>query len=412
MRELPQSLKDWKARHANTDVIVTLYEISVTDAITVRLIEGNPLGTSLTLDSEVYIPAAIQRGEFEQSVTGELGSFPLTVSNIDGIAGGYIERYELEGRRVTIKTFAVVDDADEFVETWTIQDQAYNRKAATITLGYGKLFKRKLPWRRYERPRCLHDWENRFDPLNGCGFPSDQFKEDSTQSFKIGGVTDSEQRRQFGWYTLNILKASSADVNITDLDALWLSTTSSSVDWSGANRNGPYVYKKITGDFDVYTRVDIVTTREGGLMGILCQEDLDGDSWLFYARTRKPGEDIRLTLRSSIDGSQEPSISGAFPDPRYLRMRRVGNVFTLYHAVVENEDWIEFATTTITMTPEIRIGLAIGGGVGTTLAASFEFFRFTAGGPSTCDRTKEGADGCRVKDWIRRIFAFDGIPRR
>ncbi len=415
MQTLPQRFKDWKATDHQTDPPVTLYDISVTDAITLRLIEGNPKGGSITYNGNVYQPAGIARSDVEQSVEGTIGSFELQVSNIDGVAGGYIEQYQLDERRVTITHLPgdTLNPADAITESYTIQAQSYNRERASVTLGFNTLFKRTVPWRRYQRIRCLHDWENRFDLGNGCGYPSDEFMDDTMQMLKNGAVTDAEQKRKFGWYTLNMLKANSADTNGTELSELWLSTISNDTDWAGSSREGPYVYKKLTGDFDVYTRVELVSTRDGGLMGIICQEDgAPQDSWVFLARTRKPGEAIRIVLKSAIDGEQQDDFELADPDPRYLRMERVGDVFTLYHSETDNTNWVELTETTIPMSTEIRIGLAIGGGQGTALAASFPFFRFRSGGPSTCDRTKDGPDGCRVKDNVHRIFLFDGIPRR
>jgi phage-related protein len=412
---LSQALKDWKAGDNQVSPIAVLYDISITDAITVRLVEGNPTGGTITYDGNVYTPAGIARGNVEQSIAGEIGSFEVQVSNIDGVPGGYIEQYELDGRRVTITTVPVstLSPADAVVETYTIQGQAYTREVASITLGYSNLFRRRLPWRRYQRIRCLHDWERRFELGNGCGFPSDEFEADTTQLLVNGAVTDSEQKRRYGWYALNMTKASTADVNTAEFGSLYLETFSSDVTWSGANRNGPFLYKKLSGDFDCYTKVNVFGTRESGLLGMLCQEDgAPQDSWIFLARTRKTGEDISLTVRSSIDGSQETSVAATQPDPRYLRMKRVGDLFTLYYALVENTDWVELTQATVPMSTEIRIGAAIGGGEGQGLSASYPFFRFTSGGPSTCDRTKEGVDGCRVKDNVHRIFLFDGIPRR
>ncbi len=414
MIPLSQELKNWKAEDNQPSPIVVLYDIEVTDAITLRLVEGNPLGGTVTYNGNVYTPAGIARGDVEQSIAGDVGSFELQVSNIDGVAGGYIEQYELEGRRVTITTVpsTTLDPADAMVETYTIQDQAYTRERASVTLGYSNLFKRVLPWRRYQRIRCLHDWERRFELGNGCGYPSDEFESDTSQFLTFGAVTDAEQKRRFGWYALNMTKTSFADVNITDFGELRLQTNSSDTDWAGESREGPYFYKKLTGDFDCYTRVNLTEIRDGGICGLLCQEDMDGDSWIFIARTQFFVGTVKVLSRSSIDSSLEPDVQVEDPAPRYVRMRRVGDVFTLYYSVDENANWVELTQSTIPMTAEIRIGLAIGGGGGGILGATFPYLRFTAGGPSTCDRTKEGLDGCRVKDNIHRIFLFDGIPRR
>jgi phage-related protein len=412
---LPAALKNWKAEEGQTSPVAVLYDISVTDTITLRLVEGNPIGAAITYNGNVYAPAAIRREDVDQSIEGEIGSFRISVSNIDGIAGGYIEKYDLDGRRVTITTVPVSTllPADAFVETYTIQDQAYTREAASVTLGYSNLFKRKIPWRKYQRLRCLWDYENRFTVGNGCAYPSDEFEDDTTQDLSIGAQGDGEQGRLYGWSTLNAPSASRFNVNIDVLGELFIESSSSDIDWAGSNRNGPYLYKKISGNFDCYTQVIPKDFRSSGLLGLLCQDDGGPqDSWVFLARTRDDGDEIRIVSTASIDGSVEVTTVVEDPNPRYLRMRRVGDVFSLYYSATENTNWTLIQDRTVEMNQGIRIGLAIGGGQGLVLAATFPYLRFTSGGLGTCDRTADGPDGCRVHKNLHRIFLFQGIPRR
>jgi phage-related protein len=426
---LPTSstLKAWLAAEGQPDPLVTLYDIEVSDAVTLRLVEGNPTGKTLTFNGNVYTPAAIRREELSQTIEGDLGAFRLAVSNIDGIAGGYIEQNELEGRQVTITMvpLSTLSPADSLVETYTIQEQAYNREAASVTLGHTNLFKRKIPWLRFIRPRCQWGYERRFDWLdqeNGCRAYSDEFEDDTTQYLFVGGTTDSEQRRRFGWYSLNALKVSAWDTNTTLLSEMVVETSSNSVAWSGTSLNAPFMYRKIVGDFDVWTRVIHRAWRSGGLMGILCQESSSGqDTWVLHARTRDDmASDPVIRTSSALNGANEASTTVAEPSATFLRLRRVGDVFTSFYSLTEPASvaayaaaWTQADERTVAMSTDIRLGLSVGGGTtNELLGASFDFFRFQAGGLPTCDRTPDGIDGCRVHENIHRILAFQGIPRR
>jgi len=103
MISIGQGLRDWKAGDTRTIPFVTLYEIEVDDSTTVRLIAGAPSGElSVTYLGNTYTAAAIEESESESNTEYTLETKKLTISNIDGVAGGYIEQYDLDGRTVTI----------------------------------------------------------------------------------------------------------------------------------------------------------------------------------------------------------------------------------------------------------------------------------------------------------------------
>lgn len=421
MRTITDFLKSWKAPDGITSPLVVLYDISVTDAITLRLMGGNATGTgSITYSGNVYTAAAIDREDTTETVEGDLPQTRLGVSNIDGVAGGYIETYDLEGRQITITTVPLetLDPADALVETFLIQDQSYNRESAVVTLGYGNLFKRRMPWRRFQRQRCQWDWEGRFTWGNGCGYPSDHFNPDSSQDFKVAGI-DAEKKRRHGWYTINATKTDQFEADGAEVpDMLFIESTSTAVNWTGPTRDGPFAYKLVDGDFDVYTEVELFDTRPGCLCGILCQEAAAGlDSWVLLGKGETATSEIVARLAVALDGVQTGDSDNAITDNSFLRMKRVGNVFTLYHGLtIEPLDpltgWTQLAQKTFPLDASVRLGLCLSAPAASAarVAVGFRYFRFLAGGVPDCFRTLDDCDTRHGN--VHRIMAFPGIPRR
>lgn len=105
MRELSADLKIWKDSQDRLVPLITLYEIEINDSTMLRLVEGDPDGSgSINYAGNTYMACAIQREEYSENIEGDYPSFRLLVSNINGVAGGYIEQNELDGRKVTIRT--------------------------------------------------------------------------------------------------------------------------------------------------------------------------------------------------------------------------------------------------------------------------------------------------------------------
>lgn len=404
--------KAWANAESRPDPLLYLYEIEVTDAITVRLVQGNPIGGPVTYDGETYTPAAISRETGEQSIDGEVGSFRLSVSNVDGVAGGYVERYELEDRTVRIIAVprSTMAPADAMVETYSILDQAYDRKVATVILGPPNFYRKKVPWRKCQRQRCQWDWPNRFQVGNGCGYPSDEFDADSVQDLVVGATTNGAQARKHGWWTLNALRATIFDIDYTLAGSLYVETDEEVIDWEGATRDGPYLFKLISGDFNVSARVDLEDVRGGFFAGLLCQEAAqDLDSWVAVARSVDALGDVSVRLSGAENGVAFAPVTSANPDAAYVRLVREGTTFRGYESL-DGEAWTLVGERTVALDDSARVGLVLGaspierGRVG----ASFPHIRFAAGGADDCARTLEA---CRAFGNTRRFFAFPGIPR-
>jgi phage-related protein len=425
VRTISDVLKEWKSNPGQPDPIVVLYDFDIDDDTTMRLVSGNPSGTgSIVYQGNTYLAAAIDLQDVEETIESDLRDRTLSVSNISGVAGGYIETRDLDGRRVTITTvpFSTLDPADAVVETYTMQDQRYDRRAATVTLGHSFLSKRNIPWRRFQRPRCQQPWERRFVFNNGCGFPSDVFEEDTRQNFIIGSVTDGEQVRRFGWHTLNVSHASRMEVDPSDVpQAMYMESTSPNLSWAGSFMDGPYAYKRLTGDFDVFTQVELIDTRPGSLVGFLCQEAVGGqDSWTMWGLGETQDAQIVARLSIASDGLQHPDTDSVVTGNTFLRLKRVANTFTYFHGGDINDEvdpsvgWTQLAEKTFTIDADVRLGFVLSASSSETsrVAAGFRCIRFMAGGDPVCTRLIDGAHGCSEKGNVVHFLGFPGIPRR
>lgn len=404
------TLRAWKNADSRNSPLILLYDIEITDEITMRLVAGDPMRGPVTYDGHEYSPSLIEMEEAVQSIEGELSQCALHVSNVTGVAGGYLERYDLEGRTVTVTRVlaATLLPADAMVETYSILSQRYDRKTATVTLGPPNLFKRNVPWKRFLR-RCSQDWENRFQPGNGCAYPSDEFEVDSAGTWADReGVLDKNYA-QHGWHTVNLGKCTRVDVDITYPGCLFIESRSSNIEWAGT-LGAPYVYKQMTGDFDVSTNVDIYDSRIGSLAGLMVQEDTGNyDSWVAVGRAQDADGNLFIRSPAAEHGLSEPDVASSSDAP-YVRLERVGGAITCYYSS-DGVTWTLLAERTITLDTNCRVGLFLSAPpVETSLVSvAFPWIRFTAGGSAVCERSLEY---CRLLGNTRRIFAFPGMPRK
>ncbi len=405
---ISQPLLDWKNAETRTSPLITLYEIEIDSETTMRIVEGNPLGGPVTYDGQTYQPAATSRGEVTQNLQGDFGQHSLSISNIDGVAGGYMERYDLEGNtvrviRVLASTLAV---ADSLIETYTILNQGYDRKVATVSLGPPNLFKRSVPWRKYHR-RCQWDWEGRFSAQNGCAYPSDEFEVDSA-----GVLTDAPGKANLasprhGWSTSNLDRASRVDVDITYSGCLYMLSEHANI----AGLDAPHVWKILSGDFDAWTQVDFYDARIGSLAGLQCVEGVSPhDSWVSVGRAQDNDGTIFIRSPAALDGVAQDDLAAAGVDAPYVRLARVGDVFTSYYSA-DGVTWTSLGSRTLAMDPAVRVGLVLSApdAERSQVSAAFPYIRFLAGGTGSCERT---LDYCRGLGNTRRFFGFPGMPRK
>lgn len=416
---ISSALRSWKEQESITDPIIRLYDLEVDDEGTVlRFVEGDPLGTgTLSYGGEDYLAIGIKREKFEQSIEGELPRIKLQVSNIDGVAGGIIETNDLEGRRVTITRVRLsqIAAAPEVPPvTWTVQRCSYNRERAVFELGMPNFFRRKLPWRTYQRHKCGQPYEHRFLDDAGCDYPSDAFEDDTTQDLRVGAVTNAEQVRLFGWNTINALRSTKWDTNKSVPNWLYAEASSQSLRWSPGNLNGLFLYKKLTGDFDLHTRVRLLDQSLGVMAGIACQEATAGlDTWIFFGRGLA-NEGAVIRVESARNAVSDPSYSEENETDEYLRMVRSGSNFTLYRSTQRDANWTQVELRTVSnMDVDVRVGLLLAAPALEikTVSASWEFIQYRAGGLDACSRVIDDENGCEIHGNTHRFFGFRGIPR-
>lgn len=430
MRELSTELKVWKDSQDRLVPLITLYEIEVNDSTTMRLVEGDPDGTgTITFGGQTYNACAIEREEHEENIEGDYPSFQLLISNINGVAGGYIEQNELDGRQVTIRTGLLRGVEGDFqTETYTISGASYDRKHAILQLGPPNFFKQKTCSRRFQRMRCQHPWAKRFEDDAGCGYPSDTFEADTSADFKVGtnAALDAEQARQFGWYTKNASKCglftdqgyygprTNGVLEIGYYPGVFvMGSEAEDIEWEPGLLNAPFMYKKLRGDFEVFTQILVYDSRAGFNAGILCQCVQTPESWVLFGYAVDPNAGyIRGTAAEA--GVLKTAISVNTVQNWWVRLVRSGMIFTCSYGN-NGTTWTTLGSFTFAAWeapesgPDMNLGLVLCSPRIETgmIVAGFSTFQFRSGGDATCERTREA---CRLKGNIHRYGAFPGIP--
>lgn len=139
--------------------------------------------------------------------------------------------------------------------------------------------------------------------------------------------------------------------------------------WYTADGMG-FIYKPITGDFDVMVKVnwiyhsDATPDRRGGLM---VRESLDPGSKNILGGIKQDGTDDRMASWRNDDGGNisgwldKPRGSTTFPTDFWVRLRRVGQIFTVFHGLNGNSNWTEHVVVDASADPypdTTLIGLA------------------------------------------------------
>lgn len=439
MLSVSTELKKWKNAASRPDPRVELYDVEIPDGTVLRLVAGNPTGTgSLTYAGNVYTAAAIARDEEQQTIEGDLPALKVVISNINGVAGGYIERFDMDGQLVTITSvlLGLLDPANAVQTTYTIGNVAYEREAAVFELAQTNLFRRRVPWKAYQRVRCQQGYEGRFLDANGCGFPSDGFEGDTEQDIAISTTGDAETEHLFGWFAINAFKTKRPPLTLAEIlqerqgvlpqrvegfevngrvpGSLYIASISSSISWNVTNRQAPFLFKKLSGDFDVFTRAEVLDPRAGMRAGLLCQDAGIGTSWIVIGRSEISEGVLGIRVSSANVGSGVADTTESVAD-EFLRMKRTGNVFDLYRGTAFGGPWTLASSRTIAgMSTLARLGLSLSAPSNETgpVSASFPYIQFRAGGLPSCSRVLDDSNGCRAHGNTPHFLAFLGMPQR
>lgn len=202
----------------------------------------------------------------------------------------------------------------------------------------------------------------------------DEFGATTQQDLKTGG----DGAKSYGWNILNSANADAVDVNITNAGYLTIDCNATYTQWLNAAFTGVYVYKNITGDFDVETLLTGNETTNYHRSAIIARDPAAsaGEDWFGIHRTFvSPNDTIGGwdTVNSVTSGTTSDVVSTA----KYLRMTRIGNVFTAYYKVNVGDSWTQKSQVTrADFASSIQIGLASAtANTGNTYIAKFDYAR-------------------------------------
>jgi len=120
-----------------------------------------------------------------------------------------------------------------------------------------------------------------------------------------------------------------------------------------------FVHFAESGDFDTSVRVDNLTGPSGQnpQAGLMARDGLAANAR--HVNIRLDQDSVMMKWRSSTGGTTAFSskVSG-LTGPIYLRLRRVGNVFTGFYST-NGTTWIQVGTITLSLPPALRVGMTL-----------------------------------------------------
>jgi len=148
---------------------------------------------------------------------------------------------------------------------------------------------------------------------------------------------------------------------------------------TGSSDQFTFAYQLVAGDFDNKVRLDSLTARDAYAMaGLMARETLDANS-RFAASMASPSLSGCFILQRSV-ADTGTAFGNNFPvnyPHTWLRLTRVGNVFTAYGGF-DGQTWVQLGTVTIAMPSSVYFGYAVCG-ANTSQAASVELRDISSG---------------------------------
>jgi hypothetical protein len=163
---------------------------------------------------------------------------------------------------------------------------------------------------------------------------------------------------QFNGSTGNGSVAGSVSVADADISSNnFLTVSSLQTDWESAADDGFFLFKVITGDFDMSVHVmgigNVNTNTPFNIPGLMARAFGSGgapapggtENFLLWGRFNEfNNANIR---KNNVNGVKTDTGLGTNPNSNYwLRIERIGNVFNLYEKALEGDQWISVGTTT------------------------------------------------------------------
>lgn len=182
--------------------------------------------------------------------------------------------------------------------------------------------------------------------------PDDDFGEDTQQAISADGEA------LWGWSATNTANATSINTHSWTTCNLSVLHTAATTTWNNTQRDGPYVYKDVTGNFDVRVRGVTTGGTAGVLTMLLVQSPSDLSDWIWVGSYQyDPTSTQRWYVRHAANGSNILNDYATSTDG-YFRITRAGSVFTCYTSV-DGSTWTQRAQfTRADMPTSVRVGCA------------------------------------------------------
>ncbi|MEO7101160.1 MAG: LamG-like jellyroll fold domain-containing protein [Luteolibacter sp.] len=127
-----------------------------------------------------------------------------------------------------------------------------------------------------------------------------------------------------------------------------------------------YVYQTASGDCDITARVTAVgNTDPWAKAGVMIRETLAAGSRHAMVIV-SPGSGVSFQRRTTTNGNSDHTTTSGLAAPYWVRMTRVGNVFTAYRSA-DGTNWTSMGSVTISMSTSVYIGLPVTSHVSGTL---------------------------------------------
>ena len=189
-------------------------------------------------------------------------------------------------------------------------------------------------------------------------------------------VTVQSQQQQGVLTSADIGSPTPGGTTNTLIDGSDYDVTAGGANIWGTSDQFRFDYKQVTGDFDVKVLVSGLQAADPkAKAGIMARSSLSANAANAYARVNPlDANGPRLSYRTTDGGTSNTAGTGNGTDPIWVRLARVGNVFTAYRSP-DGVTWTVIGSTTVAMGQSIYLGLATASDTaGQTVLAQYRHF--------------------------------------
>jgi hypothetical protein len=195
----------------------------------------------------------------------------------------------------------------------------------------------------------------------GAGTFTDNFN--APHNFLTDGMVGSQwEGLMFGANQGNPVTTADWDAGITDTQSLTIRSTGGA--WNAAN-DGPFMWKMVTGDFNVKVYISAFTTAAYNCAGLMARnpDTTNGQNYFYLCYFGHPEWSADTIIRNTINSATTeidnvPSGSTRWPSPPYwLQIIREGNTFNGYASTNGTDYEYIYSTERTDMPDQIQVGI-------------------------------------------------------